>query len=641
MVSQGGVRGSVVREGSNEYNHLGPPGRVFQHRLPESSPDVRLYSCNEFPQRDVAVASSVKTVLVLPVFKPSSGGRCVGVVEVIGTDESCSTATWDADRCLQVCLSAQCTHMGLEASEQQFIWVVRRGNEEEEEKWLPGGFEETVANYRERENLPRDSSIHSLAASGLQADQSKSFGSMNMDELLKNIYADSDAFPSPAAGDGGNRMVDEVWKEIVARRGGGGGGGGSQESEMTLEDFLTKARACQQKELVLNVLKHLIRLEVEVIEFLLAQSPMLELMLIQHKEDLMQMWRYCSQRVDAEYTFISKSMATTGHRKSKAMKSVEADIISNLPRNIIQNILKRMPIQDAVRTSILSRKWKYNCLFPPVTFEGFPNLINLELHSVVLPTDLFRGFLSSCPRLERLIVEICIAADQLYIHSPTLRHLHVSGSLRFINIENAQGLITLTISSRLALRNPEHITSSNMIQLLGRLPNLEKLSLDDFLHKYLAAGDVPKRLPAALNCLKTLTLSDMDFRNSYGEIYSALCLIRSSPNLQELEISAFNNDHSAVSDPGMNFWEEKCTISQLRTAKFTSFEGLTTELELIKYILACSPSLEKVYVEREKVADARAGLMTGFMISKELMRFHRASPKAEVVYSDPSEAMFA
>ncbi|KAK2992148.1 hypothetical protein RJ640_017070 [Escallonia rubra] len=59
----------------------------------------------------------------------------------------------------KVCLSAQCTHMGLEASEQQFIWVVRRGKEEEEEKWLPGGFEETIANYRERvrSNCPRGS----------------------------------------------------------------------------------------------------------------------------------------------------------------------------------------------------------------------------------------------------------------------------------------------------------------------------------------------------------------------------------------------------------------------------------------------------------------------------------------------------
>ncbi|KAK2992797.1 hypothetical protein RJ640_009094 [Escallonia rubra] len=95
-------------------------------------------------------------------------------------------------------------------------------------------------------DLPRDSSIHSLAASGLQADQSKSFGSMNMDELLKNIYADSDAFPSPAVGDGGNRTVDEVWKEIVA--GGGGGGGGSREPEMTLEDFLTKAGAVREED---------------------------------------------------------------------------------------------------------------------------------------------------------------------------------------------------------------------------------------------------------------------------------------------------------------------------------------------------------------------------------------------------------
>ncbi|KAK2978464.1 hypothetical protein RJ640_003218 [Escallonia rubra] len=105
--------------------------KELDERLPESSPDVRLYSCNEFPQRDVAVASGVKTVLALPVFEPSSGERCVGVVE-----------------------------------------------------------------------------------------------------LLKNIYVDSDAFPSPVAGDGGNKTVDEVWKEIVAGGGGGGDEGQSAHDEV-------------------------------------------------------------------------------------------------------------------------------------------------------------------------------------------------------------------------------------------------------------------------------------------------------------------------------------------------------------------------------------------------------------------------
>ena len=35
--------------------------------------------------------------------------------------------------------------LGLEASKQQFIWVVRKGkNEKEEEDWLPKGFEKRI-----------------------------------------------------------------------------------------------------------------------------------------------------------------------------------------------------------------------------------------------------------------------------------------------------------------------------------------------------------------------------------------------------------------------------------------------------------------------------------------------------------------
>ncbi|KAK2983919.1 hypothetical protein RJ640_017840 [Escallonia rubra] len=420
-----------------------------------------------------------------------------------------------------------------------------------------------------------------------------------------------------------------------------------------------------------------IRLEMEMIEFLFAHLPELEVMFIQHERG-----------IDANAALV---MAIAGNGNSEAIKSAKADIISNLPRDIIANILKRMPIQYVVRTSMLSRKWRYNwstipglefgrqffenfdsvsiiskllllhsgpilkfviqipskisfterevidinqwilflsrngleeltfeyspgrsgehyklpshlfsclqlthlklrtcSLFPSVKFEGFPNLIYLELRSVVLAPDLFRGFFSRCPRLERLVVKIFDASDELYIeNTPNLRHLHVSGNLGSINIENAQGLTTLTISSDRTLENLERSSSSNMIQLLGHLPNLEKLSLNYFLLK------------------------------------------------------AYRNDHSAVSDPGIEFWEEKCTMGQLRTVKFTAVEGLTTELKFIKYILACSPLLEKVYVEREEVADASAGLMTGFMISKELMRFRRASPKAEVMYSDPSEAKLA
>ncbi|XP_022863494.1 ABSCISIC ACID-INSENSITIVE 5-like protein 4 isoform X1 [Olea europaea var. sylvestris] len=104
-----------------------------------------------------------------------------------------------------------------------------------------------------RQTSPTSSSLHSIA------DQTRNFGSMSMEEILKNIYCDPDSFVvenngvggGDAVADGGNagggmrngsgdgnKTVDEVWREIVI-----GDGNGGQEPEMTLEDFLTKAGA--------------------------------------------------------------------------------------------------------------------------------------------------------------------------------------------------------------------------------------------------------------------------------------------------------------------------------------------------------------------------------------------------------------
>ncbi|PHT41640.1 hypothetical protein CQW23_20494 [Capsicum baccatum] len=97
----------------------------------------------------------------------------------------------------------------------------------------------------------------------LHSHPSTNFGSMNMDEILHNMYSDSDPFASdPTATDaaavnpvsgggdvGPSKTVDEVWREIVAA-----GGGGSREPEMTLEDFLTKAGAVTEEDVRVPVI---------------------------------------------------------------------------------------------------------------------------------------------------------------------------------------------------------------------------------------------------------------------------------------------------------------------------------------------------------------------------------------------------
>ncbi|KAK6776150.1 hypothetical protein RDI58_027151 [Solanum bulbocastanum] len=120
-------------------------------------------------------------------------------------------------------------------------------------------------------SLVRQSSIYSFTFDELQSTcgLGKDFGSMNMDDLLKNIE-ESQAFPSSAAA-GGNlqrqgsltlprtlsqKTVDEVWKDfqkesVIANDASGTGGSnfGQREStlgEMTLEEFLVRAGAVQE-----------------------------------------------------------------------------------------------------------------------------------------------------------------------------------------------------------------------------------------------------------------------------------------------------------------------------------------------------------------------------------------------------------
>ncbi|MFS7889296.1 putative F-box domain, leucine-rich repeat domain superfamily, F-box-like domain superfamily [Helianthus anomalus] len=47
------------------------------------------------------------------------------------------------------------------------------------------------------------------------------------------------------------------------------------------------------------------------------------------------------------------------HGTRKTSKFAPQDFISNMPDNVITNILDRLPLQDAVRTNVLSRNWRF------------------------------------------------------------------------------------------------------------------------------------------------------------------------------------------------------------------------------------------------------------------------------------------
>ncbi|XP_016548232.1 protein NLP7 isoform X2 [Capsicum annuum] len=76
-------KGENHEQGTTEKDNLfGPPTRVFQQKLPESSTHVGYYTNEEFPMRDHAVQCGVRTYLALPVFEPIEK-NCVGVIELV------------------------------------------------------------------------------------------------------------------------------------------------------------------------------------------------------------------------------------------------------------------------------------------------------------------------------------------------------------------------------------------------------------------------------------------------------------------------------------------------------------------------------------------------------------------------------
>lgn len=72
---------------------LGLPGRVFVHQMPEWSPNVQMYSSQEYLRHAEAQRCDVRGSLALPVLDPATR-QCVAVIELVGCGEK---VQWSSD----------------------------------------------------------------------------------------------------------------------------------------------------------------------------------------------------------------------------------------------------------------------------------------------------------------------------------------------------------------------------------------------------------------------------------------------------------------------------------------------------------------------------------------------------------------
>ncbi|KAI6688915.1 hypothetical protein NL676_025743 [Syzygium grande] len=250
----------------------------------------------------------------------------------------------------------------------------------------------------------------------------------------------------------------------------------------------------------------------------------------------------------------------------------ELDKISQLPRNIIDQILSHMPIKDAVRTSILSRKWRYK-------WSSLPQLVF---------DDQCTNDTSPHEKLVKII-------------DKNLHQRNCIGRLEFAELQDSH--------------------------LLIQLPRLDSFGiLENDSLKYLAVRNVSQTWPYALDHLKYL-FTCIDF-NHKEEILTVMCLIKSSPQLKQVDFQNRAKDQqTARIETVADFQEDHsaCCQERVQVVSMSGIFGNELELKLMKFLLASLPNLQKMTIQ--PIFKHGEGKLL-----RELLRFRRASAQAEVIF---------
>ncbi|XP_076902572.1 F-box/FBD/LRR-repeat protein At1g13570-like isoform X2 [Bidens hawaiensis] len=328
-----------------------------------------------------------------------------------------------------------------------------------------------------------------------------------------------------------------------------------------------------------------------------------------------------------------------------------SDRISTLPQPVIETILSLLPTtEEAARTSILSREWRYKwTTIPKLELSHMDWLISEQvsettcrycyyIHKVLL---LYQGPIhelafttpgNNCLELDQIILRLSRNHPVKKLSLTTYgRNLPMSVS-SFRNVTDLEicglhlddtplilngfdslrrlSLIDVGISTKTLL----HVLSNNpslgsfsmcriggfdpddkctIIELFECLPMIERLATWAHVSQWVVMHSVPQKLPTSLIHLKYFCFEEMCFENG-NDLYFLLVLIKCSPNLEKIELQNYwqhlcNEEYSVVWEDYSDVWLEH--LNELQIDHFTNYEP---EMEFVKFILARSPKLKKV-----------------------------------------------
>ncbi|OQU78429.1 hypothetical protein SORBI_3009G233600 [Sorghum bicolor] len=271
------------------------------------------------------------------------------------------------------------------------------------------------------------------------------------------------------------------------------------------------------------------------------------------------------------------------------------DRLSSLPAELRDEILVRLDLRDAVRTSVLSRTWRHlwkslSVLSLSFPFGTHPSVVD----SVLLP---YIG-----PRVS--LFDICVDDESAgriddwfaALSRCRVESIHMCGRLRsgYFNLHSSIFSFGDLVSLRLRCCNiPPLPHERDFGDFLARFAHVQKLSL------FSPADDVkmPYTLPFTFYNLKNLMLS-MDF-TEMRPILFMFTLLRSCDNLQKLEIESrdvFGQGFEADWEFLNALWTDGMCAS-LQIVQMSRVIWLPNEILLMKLILSKARLLRTLYVD--------------------------------------------
>ncbi|KAJ4958106.1 hypothetical protein NE237_025217 [Protea cynaroides] len=366
--------------------------------------------------------------------------------------------------------------------------------------------------------------------------------------------------------------------------------------------------------------------------------------------------------------------------KLKLDPSLNGDIISDMPPNIIENILSRLPIKEAVRTCMLSKKWRHNWVTLPELIFSFTlgnALINRNDRVIKFIDDLSHHLCIPNTGYMEIYMErwiLCLSRNDIQelilCQQPQLKHYELPLSLYSCELLNHLELSFCTLKLESAGFTFENLISrwpileilkieglTGPTDLIIYAPKLKNIVVSGFCQviqnicfKNTPLLACPKRLNQeegdiarlikvfgcfvrvvklavvlgcgfctkdAPECLLSYEDFNLDLKICCNDVHMVSMALCLLKYL-DLLLQAVTHTYIRLRFPKIRGGPE-FSLNQLRNVKIKYFDGWIRQLEFIEFLLGITPVLEMMSINGFKGAVAEGYPMDGTTMLEVLM----------------------